>query len=145
MLDLWAVFCGASDCLKENGKTCSTDWVSMTQPSSCINHALIIYFDVILLLLFLFSLFSILDKEVTMKIALDVLSFVGACLLLLCTYKGLQHDEERDQNDLYAPLNAADSGISKSDSVSSVTPFAKAGIINIMSFWWMNPLMKKGK
>ncbi|KAJ8554352.1 hypothetical protein K7X08_025030 [Anisodus acutangulus] len=88
---------------------------------------------------------AILDKEVTMKIALDVLSFVGACLLLLCTYKGLQHDEERDQNDLYAPLNAADSGISKSDSVSSVIPFAKAGIINIMSFWWMNPLMKKGK
>lgn len=253
MEDIWAVFCGASDCLNDEGKPCNTDWVSVAQPSSCINHALMIFLDVILLLFFLFTLFSktslkytnipsrlsrfsrlqltsaifngflgvlylslfiwvfedqvkktrstlplhwwlltlfhgitwlsvsltaslrgkhisrtplrllsilafvftgiftgmsilaaILDKEVTMKIALDVLSFVGACLLLLCTYKGLQH-EERDQNDLYAPLNGAANGISKSDVASSVTPFAKAGILNIMSFWWMNPLMKKGK
>lgn len=253
MEDIWAVFCGASDCLNDAGKPCNTDWVSVAQPSSCINHALMIFLDVILLLFFLFTLFSktslkytnipsrlsrfsrlqltsaifngflgvlylslfvwvfedqvkktrstlplhwwllilfhgitwlsvsltaslrgkhisrtllrllsilafvftgifagmsilaaILDKEVTMKIALDVLSFVGACLLLLCTYKGLQH-EERDQNDLYAPLNGATNGISKSDVASSVTSFAKAGILNIMSFWWMNPLMKKGK
>ncbi|XP_016439140.2 ABC transporter C family member 10-like [Nicotiana tabacum] len=232
---------------------CSTDWMSVAQPSSCINHVLIICFDVILLLFFLFTLFfksylkstniparfsgfsrlqlasaifngflgiiylslfiwlyvdqvkkthstlplrwwllilfhgitwlsvsltaslrgnhisrtplkllsilafvfagifasvslfaAIIGKEVTMKIALDVLSFVGACLLLLCTYKGLQH-EERDKNDLYTPLNGAANGIGKSDSVSSVTLFAKAGILNQMSFWWLNPLMKKGK
>ncbi|KAG5617155.1 hypothetical protein H5410_016979 [Solanum commersonii] len=253
MQDIWDRFCGASDCLKVNGKPCSTDWISAARPSSCINHALIIFSDVILLFSFLFTLFpktslkytnipvcfsrfsrlqltsaifngflgvmylslfiwvfedqmkkthsalplhwwlmtlfhgiawlsvsltaslrgkrisriplrllstlafvftgffagmsligAILDKEVTIKIVLDVLSFVGACLLLLCTYKGLQH-EERYKNDLYAPLNGADSGISRSDSVSFVTPFAKAGVLNKMSFWWMNPLMKKGK
>uniref|UniRef100_M1A887 ABC-type xenobiotic transporter n=1 Tax=Solanum tuberosum TaxID=4113 RepID=M1A887_SOLTU len=253
MQDIWDIFCGASDCLKVNGKPCSTDWISAARPSSCINHALIIFSDVILLFSFLFTLFpksslkytnipvrfsrfsrlqltsaifngflgvmylslfiwvfedqmkktrsalplhwwlmtlfhgiawlsvsltaslrgkrisriplrllstlafvftgffagmsligAILDKEVTIKIVLDVLSFVGACLLLLCTYKGLQH-EERYKNDLYAPLNGADSGISRSDSVSFVTPFAKAGVLNKMSFWWMNPLMKKGK
>ncbi|WMV20653.1 hypothetical protein MTR67_014038 [Solanum verrucosum] len=253
MQDIWDIFCGASDCSKVNGKPCSTDWISAALPSSCINHALIICSDVILLFSFLFTLFpktslkytnipvcfsrfsrlqltsaifngflgvmylsffiwvfedqmkkthsalplhwwlmtlfhgiawlsvsltaslrgkrfsriplrllstlafvftgffagmslirAILDKEVTIKIVLDVLSFVGACLLLLCTYKGLQH-EERYKNDLYAPLNGADSGISRSDSVSFVTPFAKAGILNKMSFWWMNPLMKKGK
>ncbi|OIT26709.1 abc transporter c family member 10 [Nicotiana attenuata] len=87
---------------------------------------------------------AVIGKEVTMKIALDILSFVGACLLLLCTYKGLQH-EERDTNDLHAPLNGAANGICKSDSVRSDTPFAKAGILNKMSFWWLNPLMKKGK
>ncbi|XP_009786237.1 ABC transporter C family member 10 [Nicotiana tabacum] len=253
MEDIWAVFCGASDCSNKNGKPCTADWVSVAHPSSCINHALIICFDVILLLFFLLTLFSktslkytniparfsvfsrlqlasaifngllgilylsffiwvfedqvkkthstlplhwwllilfhgitwlsisltaslrgkhisrtplrllsilafvfagifagmsvvvaILDKVLTMKIALDVLSFVGACLLLLCTYKGLRH-EESDETDLYAPLNGAANGISKSDSISSVTSFAKAGILNKMSFWWLNSLMKKGK
>ncbi|CAN4087644.1 unnamed protein product [Withania somnifera] len=244
MEDTWTVFCG---------KPCNIDLVSVAQPSSCINHAFMICFDVILLLFFIFTLFSktslkytnipfgfslfsrlqltsaifngflgmlylslfiwvfekqvekthsalplhwwlltlfhgvtwlsvsltatlrgkhisrtplrllsilvfvfagiiagmsliaaILGKEVTIKIVLDVLSFVGACLLLLCTYKGLQN-EGRDQNDLYAPLNGASNGISETDFASSVTPFAKAGILNVMSFWWMNPLMKKGK
>ncbi|OIT33165.1 PREDICTED: ABC transporter C family member 10-like [Nicotiana attenuata] len=253
MEDIWAVFCGASDCSNKNGKPCTADWVSVAHPSSCINHALIICFDVILLLFFLVTLFAktslkytniparfsvfsrlqlasaifngllgilylslfiwvfedqvrkthstlplhwwllilfhgitwlsvsltaslrgkhisrtplrllsilafvfagifagmslvaaILNKEVTIKIALDVLSIVGACLLLLCTYKGLRH-EESDTNDLYAPLNGAANGISKNDSISSVTSFAKAGILNKMSFWWLNSLMKKGK
>lgn len=241
MEDIWAVFCG---------KPCSFDWLSMTQPSSCINHAFIICSDVALLLLLIFTIslkytsvpsfsrFSrlqltcaifngflgilyvsmfiwmfeeqfknthsalplhrwlvtlfhgvtwlsvsltvslrgkhisrtplrllsilvfvfagiyagmslvavVLDKEVTIKIGLDVLCFVGACLVLLCTYKGLQHDEEIDENGLYAPLDGGVNGISKStDSVGLVTPFAKAGFLNVMSFWWMNPLMKKGK
>ncbi|KAL3373840.1 hypothetical protein AABB24_005691 [Solanum stoloniferum] len=240
MEDIWAVFCG---------KPCNIDWMSVAQPSSCINHAFIICCDVILMLFLIFTIslkytnvpsfsrFSrlqltcgifngflgilyvsmfiwmfeeqlkntrsaiplhrwlvtlfhgvtwlsvsltvslrgkhisrtplrllsilvfvfagifagmslvavVLDKEVTVEIGLDVLYFVGACLVLLCTYKGLQHDEEIDRNGLYAPLNGAANGISKSDSVGLVTSFAKAGVLNVMSFWWMNPLMKKGK
>ncbi|KAM4076205.1 hypothetical protein ACJW30_12G045300 [Castanea mollissima] len=31
-----------------------------------------------------------------------------------------------------------------SDSVGLVTPFAKAGVLSRMSFWWLNPLMKSG-
>ncbi|XP_059462993.1 ABC transporter C family member 10-like [Corylus avellana] len=31
------------------------------------------------------------------------------------------------------------------DSVGLVTPFAKAGFVSRMSFWWLNPLMKKGR
>ncbi|XP_059433997.1 ABC transporter C family member 10-like [Corylus avellana] len=31
------------------------------------------------------------------------------------------------------------------DSVGLVTPFAKAGFLSRMSFWWLNPLMKKGR
>ncbi|MCD9643110.1 hypothetical protein HAX54_030263 [Datura stramonium] len=55
------------------------------------------------------------------------------------------HPEDIIENDLFAPLNGAVNRISKSNSVSSVTPFAKAGILSKMSFWWLNPLMKKGK
>nr|POE64122.1 abc transporter c family member 10 [Quercus suber] len=32
-----------------------------------------------------------------------------------------------------------------SDSVGLVTPFAKAGFLSRMSFWWLNPLMKGGR
>ncbi|XP_019247523.1 PREDICTED: ABC transporter C family member 10-like isoform X1 [Nicotiana attenuata] len=240
MEDLWTVFCGCSD---DNVKLCRADFGSMTDPSSCINHISIICFDVILVLIFLFTLFykaslratkiparfhgfsrlqlisaifngflgliylsfgiwiledqemtlplhwwlpilfhgmtwllvscttslggehfsktplrllSVLsfifagissglsffaDKRASVKIGLDVLSSLGACLLLLCTYKGLKQ-EDVIRNDLYAPLNNA---VNKSNSVSSVTPFAKAGIFSKMSFWWLNPLMKKGK
>ncbi|XP_060211940.1 ABC transporter C family member 10-like [Lycium barbarum] len=249
MKDLWTVFCGAPGCSDDNGKLCLADFGSTADPSSCMNHVLIICFDVILLLIFLFTLFSkaslratniparfhgfshlqlisaifngllglvylgfgiwilqdkvmkthsllplhwwllilfhgmtwlliscttslrgkyfsktplrllsilafsfagvscglslfaaVLVKRASLKIALDILSSLGACLLLLCTYKGLKQ-EDVIGNDLYAPLN----GINKSNSVSSITPFAKAGILSKMSFWWLNPLMKNGK
>ncbi|MCD9642962.1 hypothetical protein HAX54_030030 [Datura stramonium] len=41
-----------------NGELCQADFGSMADPSSCINHVLIICFDVILLLIFLANLFS---------------------------------------------------------------------------------------
>uniref|UniRef100_A0A2N9GWU5 ABC-type xenobiotic transporter n=1 Tax=Fagus sylvatica TaxID=28930 RepID=A0A2N9GWU5_FAGSY len=33
----------------------------------------------------------------------------------------------------------------ESDSEGLVTPFAKAGFFSRMSFWWLNPLMKRGR
>ncbi|KAB1204959.1 ABC transporter C family member 10 [Morella rubra] len=33
----------------------------------------------------------------------------------------------------------------ESDSAAVVTPFAKAGIFSRMTFWWVNPLMKRGR
>ena len=33
----------------------------------------------------------------------------------------------------------------ESDSAGLVTPFAKAGFFSKISFWWLNPLMKKGR
>ncbi|XP_071709505.1 ABC transporter C family member 10 [Rutidosis leptorrhynchoides] len=82
---------------------------------------------------------SINNKKVSVKIALDVASFLGAGLLLSCTYKGYNY-EETDEKDLYTPLNG------KIDSIKddNLTPLAKAGFLNVMSFWWLNPLMKKG-
>lgn len=89
------------------------------------------------------SLFSIIvDKEATLKAALDVLYFLGAGLLLLCTFKGF---DAYDDSHLYAPLNGAASGTNKSESVDHVTPYAKAGFFSKMSFWWLNSLMKRGR
>ncbi|KAL3521598.1 hypothetical protein ACH5RR_019747 [Cinchona calisaya] len=253
MEDLWSVFCGASDCTISNRKSCGANLASLAHSSSCINHALAICFDVLLLVVFLAIMFSrpsskfsrvhaqtrgiaglqlisaifngflgfsylclgiwmlvrelgknrsalplhwwlllifhgltwllvgltvslrgkvfsraplrllsilaflfsgiacgfsvvtaILDKEVSFRIALDVLSLVGACLLLFCTYKGYKY-EDGTENDLCAPLNGVANGKGKVDSVGYVTPFEKAGFFNKMSFWWLNPLMKRGK
>ncbi|KAG6745646.1 hypothetical protein POTOM_050145 [Populus tomentosa] len=87
---------------------------------------------------------AILGERMLVKIALDVLSFPGAILLLLCVYKVYKH-EGNEERDLHAPLNGEADGVSKIDSGDQVTPFAKAGFFNKMSFWWLNPLMRKGE
>ncbi|KAI7725504.1 hypothetical protein M8C21_007046, partial [Ambrosia artemisiifolia] len=91
---------------------------------------------------FLFTISSIDNKKVSIKIALDLTFFLGAALLLACTYKGYNYAEP-DEKDLYTPLN----GESKDIKVSyndNLTPLAKAGFFHVMSFWWLNPLMKTG-
>ncbi|KAJ6760212.1 ABC TRANSPORTER C FAMILY PROTEIN [Salix purpurea] len=87
---------------------------------------------------------AVLGEGMLVKIAMDVLSLPGAILLLLCVYKVYKH-EGNEERGLYAPLNGEPDGASKTDSVDQVTPFAKAGFFNKISFWWLNPLMKKGK
>lgn len=88
------------------------------------------------------SLFYAINSiQLSLKVALDVLSFPGAILLLLCTYKYKDTDREIDES-LYTPLNGESN---KNDSVSHVTLFAKAGFFSRMSFQWLNPLMKSGK
>lgn len=252
MDELWTMFCGESDCPDGIRKLCVADLVLETHLSSCINHALIILFDIFLLALFLFTIFykrshkpthssrsnsrlqllsasfngflalgylclavfileekwrkkravlplhwwllvlfhgltwlfvgftvslwgkhfskaptrllsilallfatvscglslftAIFFKEVSIKIALDVSSFVGASLLLFCTYKGFNYEEDDvNGSGLFTPLNGdCDTG-SKTDSASIVTPLAKAGFFSEMYFWWLNPLMKRGR
>ncbi|KAK6155614.1 hypothetical protein DH2020_009862 [Rehmannia glutinosa] len=91
------------------------------------------------------SLFTaILGKEMSIKIVLDVLSFVGSSLLILCTYKGYRYEAD-DENDVYDPLLSAANGSSKTNSVETVTPFAKASFLSKFTFWWLNSLMKRGK
>lgn len=92
------------------------------------------------------SLFAaIFRKELSVKTVLDVLSFPGATLLLLCVYKGHPYedgDEGINGNGLYTPLNGESNDISKS---AHVTPFSKAGFFSKASIWWLNSLMKKGR
>ncbi|KAK3219737.1 hypothetical protein Dsin_013707 [Dipteronia sinensis] len=95
------------------------------------------------------SIFAgILNKEVSIKIALDVLSLPGASLLLSCVYKGYKQEESDvkiSEGDLYEPLNGEANGISKPDSVGQVSQFANAGFFSKMSFWWLNSLLKRGR
>ncbi|XP_058769855.1 ABC transporter C family member 10-like [Vicia villosa] len=91
------------------------------------------------------SLFYVIGSmHLSFKVAIDVLSFPGAILLLLCTYKeSKSSDTDREINEsLYAPLNGESI---KNDSVSHVSLFAKAGFFSRISFWWLNSLMKRGK
>ncbi|KMT16112.1 hypothetical protein BVRB_3g052740 [Beta vulgaris subsp. vulgaris] len=241
MENLWAIFCGKSTCARSSFKHCNARFVLITRPSSCINHASILCFDTLLLVMLLYNFickhfskkleqrarstqFSILqllsavfngslglvylgfgiwklDKKltsdhfispnhwwilfffhgvtwllvgltislkgelftklrlrvlsilaflftgifcflavfttrvhhkVTDKVVLDILSFVGASLLLLCAYKG------------HTP-NMVEIDSSKINSTAQATPFAKSGLFSKMSFCWLNPLMKLGK
>ncbi|XP_022853743.1 ABC transporter C family member 10-like [Olea europaea var. sylvestris] len=58
MEDLRTVFCGASDCLDGNDIPCGVSLIFVTRPSSCINHMLVIFFDILLVIMFLFTVFS---------------------------------------------------------------------------------------
>ncbi|KAK9181912.1 hypothetical protein WN944_025053 [Citrus x changshan-huyou] len=257
MEDLWRMFCGESGCSDIGGKPCDNAFLLLGDPNSCINHALIICFDVLLLAMLLFNMIqkssskslyipvrfqrfttlqkvaavvnsclgiaylclgtwileeklrkthtafplnwwllvlfqgvtwllvslivslrgnhlprapmrllsilsflfagivcvlsifaAILSKDVTIKTALDVLSFPGAILLLLCAYKVFKHEEtdvKIGENGLYAPLNGEANGLGKDDSVGHITGFAAAGFFSRLTFWWLNPLMKRGR
>ena len=56
MEGLWVLFCGDSDCSAGNENPCSTDLKFITQPSSCINHALMFCFDILIMVMFVFNL-----------------------------------------------------------------------------------------
>lgn len=253
MEGLWSVFCGEFGCQAGGGLPCGLDFAFVTQPSSCINHALVICFDILIMIIFIFniiqkkssksaylpaqtqgssllqiisatfngalgmvylclgiwlleeklrlsqsifplhwwllvlfkgfiwllvgltvslrgnhfekgplrvlsilaslfaaiacglSLFAVLnEKEVSTKVALDVLSFIGASLLLLCTYKGYKFEEIEELCYTYTPLADEINGSSKTQT-ATVTPFSQAGFFGKMSFWWLNPIMKNGK
>ncbi|MCD7446346.1 hypothetical protein HAX54_005953 [Datura stramonium] len=77
------------------------------------------------------------------KVILDELSFLGALLLICSGFKESEYDEnggiDLPDETFYKPLQQCEDGI------SSETPFANAGFLGILSFWWLNPLMKKGK
>ncbi|KAF7812963.1 ABC transporter C family member 10-like [Senna tora] len=87
--------------------------------------------------------YSFSDTKFSLKVALDALSFLGAILLLLYTFKEehyYKHEESHDEGlYIYTPLN------NNVDSISYENPFSKAGFFNRISFWWLNPLMKRGK
>lgn len=87
---------------------------------------------------------AILGNGLLLKVALDVLSFLGSILLLSCVYE-MYKDEEIDKTVLYTPLNGELNSFGKTDSADKVTSFARAGFFNKISFWWLNSLMRKGR
>ncbi|KAJ1262319.1 hypothetical protein BS78_09G097400 [Paspalum vaginatum] len=85
-------------------------------------------------------------NTVTIKTCLDVLFLPGALLLLIYGFWHTKDDNyEGKENAAYKPLNTeAAEDIADSETHVHVTPFAKAGFFSVMSFWWLNPLMKMG-
>ncbi|KAF5947352.1 hypothetical protein HYC85_013309 [Camellia sinensis] len=230
MEGLWTVFCGESDCPSGKAEPCTIDFMFVTRPSSCINHAMIICFDILLVVVFLFNviwkkpskhfrgvtrlqmisvifngvlglvylilgIWMLVDKlrlsqsvsplhfwllvlfqgltwlpmglmislrgKHFPKASLWVLSILAflftaiTCCLSLVTaifikevsievaLDGYKY-EEIDEN-LCTPLNSEVNGSSKTESVVTITPFVKARFFNKMTFWWLNPLMKRGR
>ncbi|KAL9690109.1 hypothetical protein QQ045_010503 [Rhodiola kirilowii] len=88
---------------------------------------------------------AVVNKKVTIYAALNIMSFPGAILLMICALKGYSSAETEsvvDDNHLYMPLNGKVNGNVK--AYDQITPFSGAGIFSKLSFWWLNPLMKKG-
>ncbi|GAU26411.1 hypothetical protein TSUD_278560 [Trifolium subterraneum] len=89
--------------------------------------------------------YAIERRDLPLKEALDVISLPGSTLLLLCTYKACKRedcDADRETAErLYAPLNSQFNDVPQ----CHITPFFKAGFFSNISFWWLNPLIKKGQ
>ncbi|KAK0598069.1 hypothetical protein LWI29_031332 [Acer saccharum] len=56
MEDLWTVFCGESGCSDMDGKRCKSGFMLLSHPNSCINHVLIICFNVLLLVILVINM-----------------------------------------------------------------------------------------
>ncbi|PWZ07104.1 hypothetical protein Zm00014a_033428 [Zea mays] len=88
------------------------------------------------------------DRALTMKGFLDALFLPGALLLVCGAWCVKEEDGDGGTGtaaSLYKPLKTDDTvDDERGGSESHVTPFAKAGVFSVMSFWWMNPMMKTG-
>ncbi|KAK3021883.1 hypothetical protein RJ639_047387 [Escallonia herrerae] len=91
----------------------------------------------------------IVKKDTSLRQALDILTFPGAIILLFCAFwvqKYAETEPDIDSGALCALLQGEEVDAGNETRVEdNVTPFAKAGFLSRMSFWWLNPLMKKGK
>uniref|UniRef100_A0ACD5ZL39 Uncharacterized protein n=1 Tax=Avena sativa TaxID=4498 RepID=A0ACD5ZL39_AVESA len=90
------------------------------------------------------SVFAVVaQKAVTIKACLDLLSLPGAILLLLYGIRQSHEEQGYGGNGLHKPLST-DTDSEVAGSESQVTPFAEAGFLSKMSFWWLNTLMETG-
>ncbi|KAL7183143.1 hypothetical protein ACSBR1_041762 [Camellia fascicularis] len=99
------------------------------------------------------SVWEVVEERVaSVKSVLDIMTFPVAILMIFCAFRA-QKNEGIEPNtkfdSLYEPLQSKeadmDGEIDTDESDDDVTPFAKAGFLSKMSFWWLNPLLKKGK
>ncbi|MCL7045028.1 hypothetical protein MKW94_029276, partial [Papaver nudicaule] len=121
------------------GKKFAKGMLRICSVVTCLSAGLLCFSALLVLL--------VVDRMVSVNIVLDILLLPGAVLLLLCTSSRNQSEDTSDtgdRNSLYAPLNGGSNGHIEADK-GSETPFAKAGFLSKMSFWWLNSLMKSGK
>ncbi|KAK4742371.1 hypothetical protein SAY87_000372 [Trapa incisa] len=81
-------------------------------------------------------------KLVSLGLILGIISLPGAILLILCAFERQGYVESG--GGLYEPLQEKEPTETVEED-EFVTPFAYAGLLSKMTFWWLNPLMKKGK
>lgn len=89
-------------------------------------------------------------NKASLKSILDMLTLPGGILFFLCVLAELKHAKTETVIDkattLYTPLQGERAGAgSKISEDEDVTPFSRAGILSRLSFWWLNPILKKGK
>jgi ATP-binding cassette, subfamily C (CFTR/MRP), member 2 len=89
------------------------------------------------------SISYLLKEKLTVDALLDMLSLPGALLLIVCAFYIPRDEEEIINENLYKPLNTDISSV-QLEKKSKVANLSTAGFFSIMSFWWLNPLMKKG-
>ncbi|CAL5017928.1 unnamed protein product [Urochloa decumbens] len=88
--------------------------------------------------------FDVQDKAITMKACLDALFLLGTLLLIVYAIWHVKEDGYGGtDNDLCEPLNIETNG-NTAHPGSQVTHFEKAVFFSVMSFRWLNPLMKMG-
>lgn len=57
MKDIWTQFCAQSECGKSNYELCNAWFEFVINPSSCVNHALRVCFNLLLLIVLFYNLF----------------------------------------------------------------------------------------
>ncbi|KAL8170697.1 hypothetical protein V2J09_022501 [Rumex salicifolius] len=126
-------------------------WLMLTSTLTFKRHKLFsraIASKLYFLLTFLFAAFlcltsiwmAVVLKEASVKTVLDIISFPGLILLLFSAFHERNDAEiEIDHHHLYEPLQA------EAYTDENVTPFDRAGLFSKLTFWWLNPLMSKGK
>ncbi|XP_020587658.1 ABC transporter C family member 10-like [Phalaenopsis equestris] len=94
---------------------------------------------------------SILDlvvvKRRSIKLFVDIFSLPEAIFMLVLVMKMKKPSQNSSSinSSLYESLKSEyDGDLVDLDDHASITPFAKAGFFSKLSFWWLNPLMKKG-
>ncbi|PON43846.1 ATP-binding cassette containing protein [Parasponia andersonii] len=96
------------------------------------------------------SLFeAVVDKVASVTMVLNILCAPGAILLILSSFQECNYaktDGEANDGATDALLQSEEAAAaSEISSTDNVTPFARCGFLSALSFWWLNPLMKKGK
>ncbi|KAJ0802678.1 putative ABC-type xenobiotic transporter [Helianthus annuus] len=76
-------------------------------------------------------------RKTTLTSVLNALTFPSAVLFVLCVFM----ERKPTDGSLYEPLQA-DTG---TDNTDIVTLKARAGTLSKLTFWWLNPLLLKGK
>ncbi|XP_062074492.1 ABC transporter C family member 10-like [Humulus lupulus] len=92
---------------------------------------------------------AIADKVSSATMVLNILCAPGSILLILSSYQRRNYSKTNRVIDAGTcePLLQSEEvdAASEVNSINNVTPFAGSGFFSTLSFWWLNPLMKKGK